>query len=229
MGILYLVATPIGNLEDITLRAVRTLKEVDLVVCEDTRVSGKLLSHFGIKRPLESFFEHSEQVKSGKIVGYLESGQNVALVSDAGMPGICDPGYRLVKEAVEAGIRVVPIPGPSAGLSALAASGLPTDQFIFVGFLPQKQGKRQNFLKNLAEEERTIIAYESPHRLLFALQDILEVLGDRQICVARELTKIYEEFVRGTVSEVLEKFKNKEVKGEITLIISGNKLHYDTP
>lgn len=221
MGILYLVATPIGNLEDITLRAIRTLKEVDLVVCEDTRVTGKLLAHFEIKKPLESFFEHTEQVKSGKIAGYLKGGQNVALVTDAGMPGICDPGYRLVKEAVDAGVRVIPIPGPSASLSALAASGLPTDQFVFVGFLPQKQGKRQNFLKNLLEEKRTIIAYESPHRLLFALQDILEVLGDRQICVAREITKIYEEFVRGSVSNVLEKFKDKEIKGEITLVISG--------
>ncbi len=222
MGILYLVATPIGNLEDITLRAIRTLKEVDLVVCEDTRVTGKLLAHFEIKKPLESFFEHSEQVKSGKIINLVESGQNVALVTDAGMPAISDPGYRLVKEAVEAGIRVVPIPGPSAAISALAASGLPTDQFIFVGFLPQKQGKRQNFLKNLLEEERTIIAYESPHRLLFALQDILEVMGDRQICVAREITKIYEEFVRSSVSQVIEKFKDKEVKGEITIIISSS-------
>lgn len=223
MGILYLVATPIGNLEDITPRAIRILKEVDLVVCEDTRVTGKLLSHFEIKKPLESFFEHSEQVKSGRIVGYLEDGRNVALVSDAGMPSICDPGYRLVKEAVEAEIKVVPIPGPSAAISALATSGLPTDQFVFVGFLPQKQGKRQNFLEALLEEKRTIIAYESPHRLSFALQDILEVLGDRQICVARELTKIYEEFIRGSVSEVMEKLKDKEVKGEITLVISGNK------
>lgn len=221
MGTLYLVATPIGNLEDITLRAIRTLKEADLIICEDTRVTGKLLAHFEIKKPLESFFEHNEQVKSQKVVGYLESGQNVALVTDAGMPAISDPGYRLVKDAIEAGVRVVPIPGPSAVLCALAASGLPTDQFVFVGFLPQKQGKRQNFLKSLQGEQRTIIAYESPHRLQFALEDILEVLGDRPICVARELTKIYEEFTRGSVSEVLEKFKGREVKGEITLVIAG--------
>ena len=223
MGTLYLVATPIGNLEDITLRAIRTLKEADLIVCEDTRVTGNLLAHFEIKKPLESFFEHNELVKSQKIVGYIEDGQNVALVTDAGMPAISDPGYRLVREAIERGVKVVPIPGPSAAVTALAASGLPTDQFVFVGFLPQKQGKRQNFLRSLLEEERTIIAYESPHRLQFALQDILEVLGDRQICVARELTKIYEEFVRGSVSEVLERFKDKDVKGEITLVISGNK------
>jgi 16S rRNA (cytidine1402-2'-O)-methyltransferase len=222
MGTLYLVATPIGNLGDITFRAIKTLKEVDLVVCEDTRVTGKLLSHFKISKPMESFFEHNEVIKARKIIGYLDAGQNVAVVSDAGMPGICDPGYRLVKEAIDAGITVVPIPGPSAVVSALSASGLPTDQFIFVGFLPQKQGKRCNFLESLKQESRTIVAYESPHRLIFALQDILTVLGDRPVCVAREISKMYEGFKRGKVSEVLEYFKSKEIKGELTLVFGGN-------
>ncbi|MCL5004137.1 MAG: 16S rRNA (cytidine(1402)-2'-O)-methyltransferase [Patescibacteria group bacterium] len=221
MGILYLVATPIGNLEDVTFRGLKVLKSSDLVVCEDTRVTGKLLSHYEISKPLESFFEHNELSKTAKIVSQILSGANVALVTDAGMPAVSDPGYSLVRAAIAQGVKVVPIPGPSAAVAALAASGLPTDRFVFVGFLPQKPGKRRNFLESLKLEEGTIVVYESPHRLLFTLKDILEVLGNRQICVARELTKIHEDFVRGAVSEVLEKFKGRQVKGEVTLIIAG--------
>lgn len=222
MGTLYLVATPIGNLEDMSLRALRILKEVDLILCEDTRQTKKLLDHYSIKRSLESFFEHNEVVKALQVVKILVSGQNVALVSDGGTPLISDPGYRLVQATIKRGVAVVPLPGASALTSSLIASGLPIDQFIFVGFLPQKPGQRKNFLEKLKEEKRTIVAFESPNRLLFALNDILAVLGDRHICVAREMTKIHEEFFRGPASQALEYYRKNEVKGEITLVVSKN-------
>lgn len=223
MGSLYLVATPIGNLEDITLRAIRILKEVDLILCEDTRQSKKLLDHYQIQKRLESFFEHNEEKKISQVTKMLQKGQSVALVSDGGTPLISDPGYRLVQSAIKNGITVVPVPGPSAVITALVASGLPVNQFVFVGFLPQKPGQRRNFLEKLKEEKRTIVAFESPNRLLFTLNNILEVMGDRNICVAREMTKIHEEFTRGKVSEVTKSFLGREIKGEITLVIGGTE------
>lgn len=219
MGTLYVVATPIGNLGDLTLRALETLKSVDLIVCEDTRQAKKLLDHFEIKKPLESLHEHNEVGKTPKLIEILKNDQDLALVSDAGTPLLSDPGFRLVQAAIKAGIKVVPIPGPSAITAALSVSGLPLDQFVYVGFLPQKQGQRRNFLEVLKNEERTIVVFESPNRLVFSLQDILEILGDRPICVAREMTKIHEEFFRGKVSQAIARFENSRVKGEITLVI----------
>jgi len=220
VGTLYLVSTPIGNLEDITLRALRILREVDLILCEDTRQTKKLLDHYKINKPLESFFEHNEEVKIGRIVKLLEGGKNLALVSDGGTPAISDPGYRLVKNVIGRGVVIFPIPGPSADITSLCASGFPTDRFHFVGFLPSKEGKRKNFLEGLKSFSGTIIAYESPMRLLFALMDLKEIFGDVPVCIAREMTKIHEEFFRGKVSEALESFKDRQVKGEITLIFS---------
>lgn len=219
MGTLHLVSTPIGNLEDITLRALRILKEVDLVVCEDTRQTKKLLDRYQIVKALESFFEQNEESKIDKIIKLLQDGLNVALVTDAGTPSISDPGYRLVKAAIQKSVEVVPLPGPSAVTAALAASGLPTGSFVFVGFLPSKEGQRKNFLRTLGNEQRTIIAFESPERLNYCLQSILEILGDRLICVAREMTKVHEEFFRGRVSAGIEHFEKNKVKGEITLVI----------
>lgn len=219
MGTLFVVGTPIGNLEELSPRALKTLQTVDLIVSEDTRTTQKLLNHFGFKKPLESFFEHNENLKTPRIVGQILAGSDVALVSEAGMPGISDPGYRLIRAATNKGISVIPISGPSAIINALVASGLPTDSFVYAGFLPAKEGKRKNFLDGLKNEKRTIVLYESPHRLIFALKEILEILGDRQICVAREMTKIHEEFFRGLVSQAIEHFGSKGVKGEITLVI----------
>lgn len=218
VGTLYLVSTPIGNLEDITFRALRILKDVDLVLCEDTRYTRKLLDHYKINRHLESFFEHNEEVKVGRVLKLLESDQNIALVSDGGTPLVSDPGYRLVKGAIGRGVVIVPIPGPSAVITALCASGLPTDRFNFVGFLPQKIGKRKNFLEELKSFSGTIIAFESPMRLLFTLMDLKEIFGDIPVCIAREMTKVHEEFFRGKVSEAIESFKQRPVKGEVTLI-----------
>lgn len=223
MGNLYLVSTPIGNLEDVTLRALRVLKEVDLIVCEDTRQTGKLLDHYRIQKPLESFFEQNERTKIKRVVKRLIDGESIALVTDAGTPSVSDPGYRLVKAAVEKGVKIVPLPGPSAVTAALVVSGLPTDSFVFVGFLPAKEGQRRNFLNGLKGERRTIVAFESPNRLIFALKSILAVWGDRPICVTRELTKIHEELIRGSVSEVIERFKDRAVKGEITLVLAGSE------
>ncbi|KAF0217564.1 MAG: hypothetical protein FD174_3243 [Geobacteraceae bacterium] len=219
-GTLYIVATPIGNLEDITFRAVRILKEVDLIAAEDTRHSRKLLSHFGISRPLTSYFDHNKNLKGSYILEKLAAGESVALISDAGTPCISDPGYQLVRDAVAAGIPVVPIPGPSAAVTALSASGLPTDRFAFEGFLPNRQGKRRERLAELKSERRVLIFYESPNRLLSTLADILELCGDREAVVARELTKVYEEFVRGRVSEVMEKFQERTVKGEVAILLA---------
>ena len=220
-GILYLVGTPIGNLEDITLRAVRTLKEVDLIACEDTRQTAKLLNHYGIEKRTVSYHEHNELTRAAELVTHLESGDDVALVSDAGMPGVSDPGYRLVTLAVRHHIRVVPIPGASAFLSALVASGLPTDSFHFGGFLPAKAGARRTALETVRHSERTQIFYEAPHRIVEALRDIVETMGGhRHVVIAREVTKLHEEFIRGRAEEIVTLLEARgEVKGEITLLI----------
>ena len=220
-GILYIVSTPIGNLEDITLRALRILKEVQLIAAEDTRRTGLLLKHFGIHTPLTSYFQGNELKKMDSILSRLEQGDNVALVSDAGTPGISDPGFRLVQNAIQRQIPVVPIPGPSAVITALSISGLPTDSFLFIGFLPHKLKRRRDILKQLESYRETVICYESPHRISESLKDILEVLGDREIVLTRELTKIYEEVLRGKVSQILNQIEERKLKGEITLVISG--------
>jgi 16S rRNA (cytidine1402-2'-O)-methyltransferase len=219
-GTLHVVATPIGNLEDITYRAVRMLREADLIACEDTRHTAKLLQHYGIDRPTVSYHEHNEASRAEELVTKLEQGMNVAQVSDAGMPGISDPGYRVIKLAIERGIQVVPIPGASALVAALAASGLPTDSFQFLGFLPAKAGQRRTALESLGNAEQTSVVYEAPHRITETVQDIVEILGaDRLIVIARELTKLHEEFIRGTAAELLARVRQSELKGEITLLI----------
>ena len=219
-GMLYIVATPIGNLEDMTFRAVRTLREVDLIAAEDTRHSRKLLSHYGISRPLTSYFDHNKEFKGEYLLERLREGAAVALISDAGTPCISDPGYQLVRDALAAGIQVVPIPGVSATTTALSASGLPTDSFTYAGFLPSRQGKRRERLAELKGEGRVVVLYEAPHRLVAALADLREVCGDRQIVVARELTKLHEEFVRGSVTEALASFAGREVRGEVVLLVA---------
>ena len=219
-GVLYIVATPIGNLEDMTYRAVRVLKEVDLIACEDTRQTRKLLEHYGIEKPLISYHEHNEPQRAQELIVKLKSGMTTAQVSDAGMPGISDPGYRVVKLALENGIPVVPIPGPSAFVAALAASGLPTDTFEFLGFLPAKAGQRQTALESIRAVGHTVIFYEARHRIAESLEDVVKILGGlRPLVIARELTKVYEEFIRGAAQEVLEKARQRELKGEITLLI----------
>jgi 16S rRNA (cytidine1402-2'-O)-methyltransferase len=220
-GTLYIVSTPIGNLEDITLRALRILKEVDLIAAEDTRHTGSLLKHFGIRKPLTSYFEGNELKKKEFILSRLKQGDRIALVSDAGTPGISDPGFRLIQTAIENQIPIIPIPGPSAVITALSVSGLPTDSFLFKGFLPHKSKKRRDLLETLTEVRETLIFYESPHRLLETLIDIFDTLGDREMVLTRELTKIYEEVLRGKVSEVQHQIEKRKLKGEITLIISG--------
>ncbi len=219
-GALYLVATPIGNLKDITYRAVEVLKSVDFIACEDTRHAKILLDHYGIQKPLVSYFDHSESKKAPKIIQKIKEGQSVALVSDAGTPGIADPGYRLVAEAIKEGVRLEPIPGPCAALAALGVSGLSTDRFIFEGFLPVKSGARKNRLRALKEEKRTVIFYESPHRILKTLSAIQETFGDIQIVVARELTKKFEEILRGNVREVTEKFQSRKILGEFVILLN---------
>ena len=219
-GMLYVVATPIGNLEDITYRAVRILKEADLIACEDTRQTRKLLDHYGIEKPLVSYHEHNESARAQELVAKLSAGTTIAQVSDAGMPGVSDPGYRIVKLALEHGILVVPVPGPSAVIAALAASGLATDAFEFRGFLPAKAGQRRTALEELIPPQNTIIFYEAPHRIRESLEDIVRILGpERPVVIARELTKIHEEFIRGTEQEVLEAVQGRELKGETTLLI----------
>ena len=220
MGTLFLVATPIGNLEDISLRALRTLREAGLIAAEDTRRTKQLLTHFDISTPLTSYFEHNKLAKLDAILAALEAG-NVALVSDAGTPNLSDPGYELVRAALAAGHAVTPIPGPSALLAALVASGLPSDSFVYLGFLPRKQSERRKLLASVAGEPRTLVAFEAPHRLLDALADVLAVLGDRPVAVARELTKLHEEFVRAPASQARRHFEQKEILGEITLVIGG--------
>jgi 16S rRNA (cytidine1402-2'-O)-methyltransferase len=219
-GLLYLVATPIGNLEDITYRAVRLLRESALIACEDTRQTRKLLDRFDIRKPTVSYHEHNEAERTAELVERLQAGETVALVSDAGMPLVSDPGYRLVRAAIDGGITVVPIPGPSASLTALAASGLPTDAFHFGGFLPAKTGQRARLLESLADEQATLIFYEAPHRVLESLEAIEAALGLRPVVVARELTKIHEEFLRGTAGEIRAQLAARDtVKGEITILI----------
>jgi 16S rRNA (cytidine1402-2'-O)-methyltransferase len=221
-GTLYIVGTPIGNLEDMTFRAVRILQSVDMIAAEDTRHTGKLLQHFQIKTPQISYHEHNRNSRIPEILESLKYGKAIALVSDAGMPGISDPGYELVKACVEAEITVVPIPGASAVITGLSASGLPTDKFTFEGFLPHKSQKRRKHLEYLQAEPRTLIFYESPHRLRDTLSDLETIFGgDRQIVIARELTKIYEEFWRGTIDEAIAHYQTQEPQGEYTLLIAG--------
>jgi 16S rRNA (cytidine1402-2'-O)-methyltransferase len=220
-GVLYVVSTPIGNLEDITLRALRVLKEVDLVAAEDTRKTGILLKHYQIKNKLTSYHDYNKEKKTLFLIQELVSGKEIAVVSDAGTPGISDPCYYLVREAIKQEIRVVPIPGSSALLSALVVSGLPTDRFVFEGFLPQKKSKRVKRLKELSSEKRTLIFFESPHRLIKTIEDLKEIFGERRIVVARELTKKFEEIIRGKISDVESYFERKKVKGEMVIVVEG--------
>lgn len=218
-GCLYLVATPIGNLEDITLRALRVLNEVDQIACEDTRHTQKLLNHYNIQKPLVSYHEHNEMTRAPELVLAMEQGAQIALVSDAGMPLVSDPGYRLVTLALRHHLPVVPIPGAAALLAALSASGLPNEEFLFAGFLPARRGERRRALERLRIEDRTIIFYEAPHRIEETLADAREILGDRPACLAREVTKLHEEFRRGTLSELSASLSEKPARGEITLLI----------
>jgi 16S rRNA (cytidine1402-2'-O)-methyltransferase len=220
MGTLYLIATPIGNLEDMSPRGVRVLREVKLIAAEDTRHTAKLLNHFGIQTPLTSYFEHNKLTKLERILASLADG-DVALVSDAGTPAVNDPGYELVRAALASGFDVRPIPGPSSPIAALSVSGLPTDAFLYLGYLPHKSKERRNLLSQIGNLRYTLIFLESPHRLTDALEDLLATLGDRPVCVAREMTKMFEEFWRGTLSGALEEFKAREVRGEFTLVVGG--------
>ena len=223
MGILYIVPTPVGNMEDMTFRAVRILREVDLVLAEDTRTSGILLKHYDIHNSLQSHHKFNEHGTSAGVVQRLLAGQNVALISDAGTPGISDPGFFLVREAVRAGVEVQTLPGPTAFVPALVSSGLPCDRFVFEGFLPQKKGRKTR-LESLANEERTMIFYESPYRVVKTLEQFAEVYGaDRQVSVCREISKVHEESVRGTLTEVIAHFKETEPRGEIVIVLEGKK------
>jgi 16S rRNA (cytidine1402-2'-O)-methyltransferase len=218
-GCLYVVSTPIGNLEDISLRALRVLNEADVIACEDTRQTMKLLTHFDISKRLVSYHEHNEITRAPEIVIELEQGAKVALVSDAGTPAISDPGYRLVSLCVRHGIRVVPVPGASALVAALAASGMPIEEFMFAGFLPSRPTERRKALRAVAAETRTLVLYEAPHRLLDTLEDALEILGNRPAVIAREVTKVYEEFIRGHIEDLVAAARKKAPRGEITLLI----------
>jgi 16S rRNA (cytidine1402-2'-O)-methyltransferase len=228
-GTLYVVATPIGNLEDITLRALRILKEVALVACEDTRRTRTLLSHFGVHVSVTSYFEHNKRVKGEVLLRALREGKSVALVTDAGTPGISDPGFLLVKEARAAGIPVTPIPGPSAVIAALSAAGVPADHFVFEGFLPVKPGRRLNRLRALRELETTVVCYESPHRILATLEGIAEVFGEAPVVVARELTKQFEEIVEGTAATLRARFATGTARGEFTVVIPYTKTTCASP
>jgi 16S rRNA (cytidine1402-2'-O)-methyltransferase len=218
---LYLVASPIGNLEDITLRALRTLKECDVVAAEDTRRTGQLLKHFGISRPLLSYFQFNEAKRSEEIIERLRRGEKVALVTDAGSPGISDPGERVVKAAIAAGLRVESVPGPSALVAALTASGLPTDEFHFIGFLPHKSGQRRKQLERLKGYEGTLVLYESPYRVEKLLGELNELFARRQVVLARELTKKFEEYLRGTPAQLLEALQKRSLKGEFVVLLAG--------
>lgn len=219
---LYVVATPIGNLEDITLRAIKTLDGVDLIAAEDTRHTARLLSHYRIRTPMISCHEHNEHQRTPELIDKIRSGAAVALVSDAGTPSVSDPGYRLVRAAVEQGLNIVPIPGVSAAVTALCASGLPTDAFVFLGFAPKKKGKRLELLESLAAECRTLVFYESPRRVAAFMDEIRSVMDDRPAVLAREMTKLHEEFIRGTLSEIQAMLADRaEVKGECTLLVDG--------
>jgi len=227
-GRLYVVATPIGNMEDITLRAIRILKEVDLIACEDTRRTQKLLNHHGIHSRCESYHEHNEMTRAPELVVQLEEGLKIALVSDAGMPVISDPGFRLVHLAIRHKIPVIPVPGASAFVATLAAAGLPVDQFRFLGFLPSKKGARRKALEDMKNATKTLVFYEAPHRLIDMLADVVSVLGDRAVVIGREVTKVHEEFLRGPLSEVLERLRKRTVKGEITVLVGAPSMPVET-
>jgi len=223
MGTLFVVATPIGNLEDITFRAVRILSEVDLIAAEDTRKTKILLTRYNINTPLTSYHKFNIKAKTSHLIDLLSQGKSIALVSDAGMPGVSDPGHEIIRGSVDQNIRVEVIPGPSAAISALVASGLPTDRFTFIGFLPKKPGRKKKMLQGLKDETGTIIIYESPYRLVRTITDIKEFLGDRRIAVCRELTKKFEEIIRGKAGEVLEGLQKRSVKGEIVVVVEGSR------
>jgi len=227
-GTLYLVSTPIGNLEDITLRALRILKAVDRVAAEDTRRTQKLLRHYDIHKPLVSYHEHNEKRRSAELISMLLAGEDLALVSDAGTPGLSDPGYRIIQEALKEGIPICPIPGPSAVVTALLVSGLPTHSYSFFGFLPRSSGARRRFLKDIQRDPNTLVFYESPRRVQQTLQDIAGILGDRRSALCRELTKRFEEVLRGRVTELLETIRNKELKGEVSILVTGWRAHGET-
>jgi len=229
---LYVVATPLGNLEDITLRALRILKEVALIAAEDTRHSRKLLTHYGIETPVTSYYDQIERRKAPQLIDELKRGKSIALISDAGTPCIADPGFRLVRAAIEAGIEVEVVPGPSAVAAALSVSGLPTDRFAFEGFIPAKAGARRTFLTALAGEERTLVLYEAARRLVDSLRDLLDIFGDRHVVIARELTKVFEEVLRGQTSELIEVLEKRAdgegVQGEVTLLLAGAEKRLPT-
>ena len=226
-GSLYLVATPIGNLEDITYRAVKVLSSVDCIAAEDTRKTKILLDHYNINKPMMSYYSYNEQVRAPQLIEKLLSGQSIALVSDAGTPGISDPAFHIVQQALKNGISIIPIPGPTAFIAALVAGGLPTDRFVFEGFLPLKKGRKTKF-ESLISESRTIIIYESPHRILKTLTDIQTYLGNRNVVVARELTKKFEEIIRGSVQSVLADVSNRQPRGEYVVLIEGAPKHLNT-
>lgn len=228
-GKLFICPTPIGNLQDITLRVLEVLRQVDLIAAEDTRQTRKLLTHFQIKKELTSYHEHNERSKGPGLVEQLKSGRQIALVSDAGMPGLSDPGHRLVKACLEENIAFEVLPGPSAAITALVLSGLPTASFIYLGFLPRKQGERRKLLKEAASEPRTLVFYESPHRVESSLRNIYDILGNRKMVIARELTKKFEEVLRGTVQEILARVEKKPPKGELVLVVSGSEQTHLVP
>jgi 16S rRNA (cytidine1402-2'-O)-methyltransferase len=221
-GILYIVPTPIGNLGDITRRALEVLDEVDMVACEDTRTSGRLLKHFDLQKKLVSYHEFNEQQRAGQLIERIKEGASIAVITDAGSPGISDPAYRIVRMAIDSGIEITALPGPTAIIPALTASGLPTDRFFYEGFLPNKGGARKTRLEKLKDFDHTIVFYESPHRVRKTLEDINEVFGDRDGCLAREISKKFEQYIRGTISEILSRLPDK-VKGEIVLVIAGSR------
>ena len=223
MNTLYIVSTPIGNLEDISARALRILQEVKLIAAEDTRRTKKLLDRYEIKTPLTSYYDHNKGYKLQHVMTALEEG-DLALVSDAGTPGLNDPGYRLVREALDAGHKVCPIPGPSAPIAALVVSGLPTDQFLYLGYLPRNQNERKKFIEEISSEPYTLILFESPHRLQAAISDLFEILGDRGVSVACEMTKMYEDYFRGTLNGAQEYFQHEPIRGEYTLVVAGKTL-----
>ena len=221
---LYIVSTPIGNMEDITLRALRILKEVDLIAAEDTRVTRKLLSHYDIHTSLTSYHERNKVTKVDYLIGLLKQGRSIALTSNAGTPGISDPGYCLIRDVVRNNIPVVSIPGPSAVISALVSSGLPTNGFVFIGFLPRKKGKIKRLLEESASLKKTVVMYESPYRILKTLEMVKDILGDPEVVIAREMTKKFEEMIRGTAGEVLDRFKGRAVKGEVILMVDSQRF-----
>jgi 16S rRNA (cytidine1402-2'-O)-methyltransferase len=226
-GVLYIVSTPIGNLEDITLRALRILKEVDLIAAEDTRHSLKLLSHFGISKSMISYWKEKEKVRSDKIMRKLHEGLSVALISDAGTPGIADPGAVLIKKAIEENIQVIPVPGPSAFVAALSVSGLPAENFTFLGFLPSGKAQRQRVLSNLSLEQRTLVFYEAPHRISETLEDMEIIFGKRRTAVVKEITKIHEEVLRGSISDIVDQLREKKVAGEYVIIVEGRSEFHE--